>query len=78
MCTEGTMISIAEAASYLNTTEPAVLMMLKRQEVRGTQDDNGVWLIDKASLALCGKPKPSDYRKTGCGGGCGAGRCGGS
>lgn len=78
MCTTGTaFISIAEAAGYLETTETRVLMMLKKQELVGSQDDSGIWLIDKASLQLCGKPKPSDFSKTGCGGGCGSGGCGG-
>lgn len=78
MCTAGTeFITIAEAAGYLETTETRILMMLKKQELTGSQDDSGNWQIDKASLQLCGKPKPSDFRKTGCGGGCGSGGCGG-
>ena len=77
MCTGGTeFVSIAEAAVYLETTETRILMMLKKQELGGRQDD-GFWQIDKASLQLCGKPKPSDFKKTGCGGGCGSGGCGG-
>lgn len=75
MCTAGTMISIDEAAEFLATTETRILMMLKKQELAGTQSDDGTWMIDKASLQLCGKPKPSDIVKTGCGGGCGG--CGG-
>ena len=76
MCTAGTeFITIAEAAGYLETTETRILMMLKKQELAGKQED-GLWQIDKASLQLCGKPKPSDFKKTGCGGGCGSG-CGG-
>jgi hypothetical protein len=78
MCTAGTeFISISEAAGYLETTETRILMMLKKQELAGSQDGSGTWQIDKASLQLCGKPKPSDFRKTGCGGGCGSGGCGG-
>mgnify|MGYP000882067076 CR=1 FL=1 len=77
MCTEGTMINIDEAAAYLETTETRILMMLKKNELTGSQDESGAWQIDKASLQLCGKPKPSDFRKTGCGGGCGSGGCGG-
>ena len=77
MCTAGTeFISISEAAAYLETTETRILMMLKKQELVGRQDDD-VWYVDKASLQLCGKPKPSDFKKTGCGGGCGSGGCGG-
>jgi hypothetical protein len=77
MCTAGTeFISISEAAAYLETTETRILMMLKKQELVGKQDDD-VWYVDKASLQLCGKPKPSDFKKTGCGGGCGSGGCGG-
>lgn len=77
MCTAGTLISIDEAAAYLETTETRILMMLKNKELTGSQDNSGSWQIDKASLQLCGKPKPSDFRKTGCGGGCGSGGCGG-
>ena len=78
MCIAGTeCITIEQAAAYLETTEPRILMMLKKQELVGSQDENGSWQIDKASLQLCGKPKPSDFRKTGCGGGCGSGVCGG-
>jgi hypothetical protein len=77
MCTAGKQfISIAETAAFLETTETRVLMMLKKQELAGSQDENGAWQIDKASLQLCGKPKPADFTKTGCGGGCGSGGCG--
>jgi DNA-binding IclR family transcriptional regulator len=77
MCTAGTnFITIAEAAGYLETTETRILMMLKKQELIGRQDESGSWQIDKASLQLCGKPRPADIVKKGCGGGCGSG-CGG-
>lgn len=77
MCTAGKQfITISEAASDLETTETRILMMLKKQELTGSQDDGGTWQIDKASLQLCGKPKPSDFTKSGCGGGCGSGGCG--
>ena len=69
------MITIQEAAEFLATTETRILMMLKKQELAGVQSDDGSWMIDKAALQLCGKPKPSDIVKTGCGGGCGG--CGG-
>jgi hypothetical protein len=69
MCTAGAeFISIAEAAGYLETTETRILMMLKKLELTGSQDDGGSWQIDKASLQLCGKPRPSDIAKKGCGG----------
>lgn len=75
MCTAGTdVVSLAEAAALLETTEPRILMMLKKNELIGRQEEGG-WSVDKASLAICGKPKSSDFRKTGCGGGCGG--CGG-
>ena len=77
MCTAGTdFVSLAEAAALLETTEPRILMMLKNNQLIGRQEE-GNWSVDKASLQLCGKPKPSDFRKTGCGGGCGGGGCGG-
>ena len=77
MCTAGAdFITITEAANYLETTETRILMMLKKNELAGSQDDSGNWQIDKASLQLCGKPRPSDIAKKGCGGGCGSG-CGG-
>ena len=77
MCTAGAeCITIAEAAGYLETTETRILMLLKKQELAGNQDESGTWQIDKASLQLCGKPRPSDIVKKGCGGGCGSGGCG--
>jgi len=77
MCrSQAEFITIAEAAGYLETTETRILMMLKKNELSGMQDDDG-WKIDKASLQLCGKPQPSDIAKKGCGGGCGNGGCGG-
>lgn len=75
MCTAGTdFVSLAEAAALLKTTEPRILMMLKNNQLLGRQEE-GDWCVDKASLGICGKPKPADFRKTGCGGGCGGG-CG--
>ncbi len=62
-------ISIAEAATYLETTETRVLMMLKKLELVGWLHDDG-WHIEKKSLQLCGKPKPSDFIKIGCGRAC--------
>lgn len=77
MCTPRTdFVTIADAAAFLATTETRILMMLKKQQLVGRHENDG-WLVDKASLDLCGKPSPSDFRKTGCGGGCGSGGCGG-
>jgi hypothetical protein len=76
MCNAGTsFISVADAAKLLETTEMRVLMMLKRRELSGRLEDDG-WYVDRASLKLCARPKPSDIVKPGCGGGCGSG-CGG-
>jgi len=76
MCEAGTYVPLAEAARLLETTEMRVLMMLKKQELVGKQQDDS-WYVDKASLQLCGKPKAADVvRPGGCGGGCGSG-CGG-
>ena len=73
MCETGTFITAAEAARLLETTEMRVLMMLKRNELSGRQE-NDAWLVDKQSLQQCGKPKPVDIvRPGGCGGGCGGG-----
>jgi hypothetical protein len=57
------------------TTETRILMMLKRNELKGRQEADG-WYVDQASLQLCGRPKPVDFSKKGCGGGCGG--CGGA
>ncbi len=81
MCEAGmNFVPIAEAARLLETTEMRVLMMLKKQELVGKQE-NESWYVDKASLQLCGKPKAADVvRPGGCGGGCssgGGGGCGG-
>ena len=76
MCTaKSDVVSLAEAAALLETTEPRILMMLKNNQLIGHQEQ-GNWSVDKASLALCSKPKPSDFRTAGCGGGCGNGRYG--
>jgi len=73
MCTAGAeCITIAEAAGYLETTATRILMMLKKHELLGNQDSDGTWKINKTSLQLCGKPKPSDFTKSGCKGGCGS------
>ena len=74
MCKPGTsFVSIKEAASLLETTEVRVLMMLKRKELEGMLEDDA-WYVERASLQLCAKPKPSDIvHPTGCGGGCGGG-----
>lgn len=75
MCTSGAaFIPITEAAALLTTTETRILMMLKRNELVGKQEDDE-WYVDRSSLKLCEKPKPSDIIKPGCGGGCGG--CGG-
>lgn len=73
MCQTGTYVSVDEAARLLGTTGMRVLMMLKKNELTGRPDGES-WLVDKASLHLCGTPKPADIvRKGGCGGGCGSG-----
>lgn len=80
MCEAGTYVPLAEAARLLETTEMRILMMLKRQELVGRQDGDA-WLVEKASLHLCGKPKASEVVRPGgcggCGGGGGDGGCGG-
>jgi hypothetical protein len=78
MCEAGTsFVPIAEAALLLETTEMRVLMMLKKNELQGKNEDDA-WFVDRASLQLCDKPKAADIVKPGCGGGggCGGG-CGG-
>jgi hypothetical protein len=75
MCETGTVfVPLAEAAQLLETTEMRVLMMLKKNELRGKNVDEA-WYVDRASLDLCSKPKAGDIVKPGCGGGCGGG-CG--
>ena len=75
MCKSKTaFIPLAEAAELLTTTETRILMMLKRNELVGKQEDDA-WYVDRSSLKLCEKPKPSDIIKSGCGSGCGS--CGG-
>ncbi|MGB4598502.1 MAG: hypothetical protein WBI04_00825 [Trichlorobacter sp.] len=75
MCAPGTVfVPIAEAANLLATTETRVLMMLKKNELAGKQEDDG-WHVDRSSLQCCDKPQASDIVKPGCGGGCGG--CGG-
>ena len=75
MCTSATYISISEAATFLTTTEPRILMMLKKQELIGSQDEEGIWMIDRSSLQRCNRPNPADIVEKKCGGGCGC--CGG-
>ena len=75
MCTAANAISIDEAAEFLATTAPRILMMLKKQELVGSQDEEGAWMIEKSSLQRCNKPNPADIVEKKCGGGCGG--CGG-
>lgn len=71
MCEAGTsFVPIAEAAQLLETTEMRVLIMLKKNEIKGKNEDD-LWYVDRGSLLLCGKPKAADIVKPGCGGGCG-------
>lgn len=71
MCEAGTVfVPIAEAAQLLETTEMRVLMMLKKNEIKGKNEDDA-WYVVCASLGLCDKPKAADIVKPGCGGGCG-------
>ena len=74
MCKPGTsFVSAKEAATLLETTETRVLMMLKRNELVGMQE-NDSWLVERSSLQLCAKPMASAIvRPDGCGGGCGGG-----
>jgi len=75
MCESGTFITVAEGAQLLETTETRILMMLKKNELKGKMVDE-TWFVDKLSLGLCHKPKAADLVRTGgCGGGCGSG-CG--
>jgi len=78
MCEAGTnFVPIAEAALLLETTEMRVLMMLKKNELAGKNEDEA-WYVDRSSLKLCEKPKAADVvRPGGCGGGCGSGSGGG-
>jgi len=70
MCLAGTgFISIAEAASWLETTETRVLVLLKQQQLAGKQVKDA-WYVDKASMQLCGEIKMSGLNKTCCGRGC--------
>lgn len=71
MCEAGTFISIDDAARLLETTGMRVLMMLKRNEIKGKLDGE-IWQVEKASLQLCGKPAAeSIVRRGACSGGCG-------
>jgi hypothetical protein len=74
MCEAGTdFVPIAEAALLLETTEMRVLMMLKKNELTGKNEDEA-WYVDRSSLKLCEKPKAADIvRPGGCGGGCSSG-----
>jgi len=73
-------VSISSVAETLNTTPLNVLMHVKRGILAGTEEE-GVWMIDKASLnalvAKTGGSKADDVcargcvKKHVCGGGCG-------
>lgn len=77
MCEKITIVKVAE---QLKTTPLNVLMHVKRGLLKGTEED-GLWMIDKASLdtllARTGGGKAADVcsggctRKHACGGGCG-------
>ncbi|HIJ81696.1 MAG TPA: hypothetical protein HPP76_08310 [Desulfuromonadales bacterium] len=80
MCDAGTnFVPLAEAARLLETTEMRVLMMLKKNELQGSMDEESGWFVDRASLNICGKPQAADVvRPGGCGGGCSSGNGNGS
>jgi hypothetical protein len=73
-------VSITMVAEILNTTPLNVLMHVKRGMLDGTEEE-GIWMIDKASLdafvAETGGSKADDVcasgcaKKHACGGGCG-------
>jgi hypothetical protein len=72
-------ISLEEAALILQTTPLNILMHIKRGLLKGTEDD-GLWLIERASIDSLmeetGGRKADDVctsgcsRKHACGGGC--------
>ena len=75
----GQVLSVTEAAKILQTTPLNILMHIKRGLLKGSEDD-GEWLIERASIdALMektGGSKADDVcasgcaRKHACGGGC--------
>ena len=75
----GQVLSVTEAAKILQTTPLNILMHIKRGLLKGSEDD-GEWLIERASIdALMEKTggrKADDVcasgcaRKHACGGGC--------
>jgi len=67
-------IAISEAARLLETTETRVLMLLKKNELKGKMEGEA-WYVDSASLEQWEKPDETGGITPGCGGGCGS--CGG-
>ncbi|HEX9078885.1 MAG TPA: hypothetical protein VF795_04815 [Desulfuromonadaceae bacterium] len=75
MCKPGTTyVAIAAAAKELETTEMRILMMLRRNELKGRMEGDA-WFVERSSLQACTKPTAADFVRQGCGSGCGG--CGG-
>jgi len=77
MTTQNETVTMAEAASQLQTTPLKVLMAIKQGRLVGHEDDAGAWLVDAASLKAllavdpsCRFGAPEGHGCKGCGGGC--------
>lgn len=80
MCTKGeAMVSAAEAAGELETTQLKVLMLLKRGELEGCEEAEGEWLVSRESLeAFKSRGESETHSPGGCAGDCpGRPVCGG-
>ena len=68
-------LTVAEAAEYLETTATRVLMLLRKDDLKGREID-GAWFVEPASLVCC-KAHGIDLKvEKGCVSYCSSGGCG--
>jgi len=68
-------IPIEDAAGELNTTQLRLLMLIKRDVMKGCQVD-GEWYVEKGSLVCFRSYDTDDAKPGGCKGTCSSGGCG--
>jgi hypothetical protein len=67
-------IPIEEAAGELKTTHLRLLMLIKRDVMRGCQVD-GEWYVEKATIGCFRSYESDDSKPGGCKGTCASGGC---
>jgi hypothetical protein len=69
-------IPIADAARELKTTHLRILMLIRRNRMKGCQVD-GEWYVEKCDIACFNGLESGDAEPGGCRASCASGGCGG-